>query len=231
MLIDKFWPCIESELDTANDGTTSTYAIGLPTFGNEHCKVKDPQNPAPVVFGLDGSDDDIVTNTHSETYTRTADTSWHVQTGGRAVFGKQNLWQFNGSAWDVLNKRATPPLPHDRVIDPTFIQIMGKNLNTNGVLYTILPDGQDLDATPTVAGKDFYTFNVSGQKYHSHFEAFVDQPWPNWPNDNFDPIYYPQPIGYPFFRIGVNGGHAWWKLTTDAPIDVVEKFIASTPFI
>jgi hypothetical protein len=194
------------EVDTNNDGTTSTFTIGLPLFGNEHCKVKDPQNPPATVYGADGSDDDIVTNTYSETYTRTADTTWHVQTGGRAVFHKQNLWQFSGSAWEVLNKRATPPLPHDRAIDPTQIQIMGTNLDANGVLYTILPDGQDLDATPFVAGKDFYTFNVSGQKYLSYFTVYVQQPHPGTT-----------------YTLSDTTGHAFFEFSSDVPDDVLQN--------
>ena len=71
------------ETDTANDGTVTTNLIGLPTFGDEHCIVNDPKNPPAVVYGLDGWDDDIVTNTYSEEYFRYAQTKWHLETGGK----------------------------------------------------------------------------------------------------------------------------------------------------
>ncbi|MEI7534037.1 MAG: hypothetical protein WCK57_06660 [Verrucomicrobiae bacterium] len=223
------------EVDTANDNTTTTYAIGLPPFGDEHCVVSDPKNPQPIVYGADGSDDDITTNIYSETYERTAQTVWHVQTGGKAIPRRQNLWRFTGSAWKIADKRAVPPFAGAAMQEITNkTQIVLKdlgNLKADGNLWLTLPDDVEKDITPQVANLPFYTFSVGGRKYLSHFEVFVDQPWPNYPNDNFDPIYNPQPAGYPYYRIGVNGGHAWWKLTTDAPTDAVNKFIASASFI
>jgi hypothetical protein len=103
-----------------------------------------------------------------ETYTRTADTFWHVQTGGKAMPKLENLWQFHGWAAELLNKRSMPRFPEftpARDIPNTQVTILGKHLDTNGDLYQVLPDGQDLDVTPKVDGIDFYEFGVSGQKY------------------------------------------------------------------
>jgi len=81
------------------------------------------------------------------------------------------------------------------------------NLNSNGVLYRILPDNADVDVTPYVANVDYYTFNVSATKYHSYFDLYVDQPNPGY---SFIPIY--------------NGdtGHVFWELKTDAPSDALQ---------
>jgi len=156
------------EVDTAVDNTTTTYAIGLPPFGDEHCVVSDPKNPQPIVYGADGSDDDITTNIYSETYERTAQTVWHVQTGGKAltsVWLPQSVFQISGAAWEVASKRATPALPHDRTIPPQNIQINGKALGSDNIMYQKLPDNADIDVTPYVAGKDFYTFYVGASKH------------------------------------------------------------------
>lgn len=156
------------ETDTANDGTVTTNAIGLPLFGNEHCVVNDPMNPAPVVYGLDSWDDDIETNTYSETYTRTADTTWHLQTGGRALTGlalPQSVFQISGSATEILTKRALPPFSGGRSIPPQNVSINGKVLGSDGIMYQKLPDDADVDITPYVAGKDFYTFYVGASKH------------------------------------------------------------------
>jgi hypothetical protein len=224
------------EIGVNNDGTTITGFTNSSTvwgrIGNEHCNVSDPVNKT---WDNDYSawDDDNDRGSQHDTYTRTADTIWHVQTGGKAIPGLQNLWQFNGSASEILDKRAVPQfygantkaIPYDQIA----VGSMGC-LGTNGVRYNILPDGIEQDVTPTVAGKDFYSFSVGGQKYFSHFQVFVRQPWPNYPNDDFDnnPIdegFNPTPPGYPRYKFGgLSAGHAWWELYTDAPIEAVNQF-------
>ena len=132
--------------------------------------MSDPWNPLPSSFVLISGD--LFTVTHTEQYTRTADTVWHVQTGGMAIPGRNSLWQFNGSASEILDKRATPPFFSSamrEVTNKTQIAIgsLG-NLKADGNLWLALPDGADKDITPTLAGKDFYTFGVSGQKYNPY---------------------------------------------------------------
>jgi len=156
------------ETDTANDGTVTTNLIGLPTFGDEHCIVNDPKNPPAVVYGLDGWDDDIVTNTYSEEYFRYAQTKWHLDTGGKALPQRQNLWQFTGWAKKVLDKRAVPTFGGANMQDITNTAVaIGSigNLMADGTYWKTLTDGQSLDATPTVSGPDFYAFGVGAQKY------------------------------------------------------------------
>lgn len=211
------WTGWGAEVGTYNDGTTTTGFTNTlwiwDKIGNEHCNVNDPVNKT---WDNDDSlwDDDNDRGSQHDTYTRTADTTWHVQTGGKAIPTRKNLWQFSGSAWEILDKRAVPPFSgaQTRGIDPTQIQILGKNLDTNGVLYKLLADGQELDVTPQVPGKDFYTFGVGGQKYLSHFTAFVDMPGPP-----------PSHVTH----VGLDYGHAWWMLSSDVPIDVLNRFTST----
>ena len=123
--------------------------------------------------------------------------------------GLQNLWQFSGSASEILDKRALPQfygantkaIPYDQIA----IGSMG-NLRTNGIRYNILPDGIEKDITPQVAGKDFFTFSVGGQKYLSYFEIFDEQANPRG-----------------ILPTGANNvGHAFWRLTTEAPSDALQ---------
>jgi hypothetical protein len=163
------WSPVDAiETDTANDGTVTTNLIGLPTFGDEHCMVSDPKNPPAVVYGLDGWDDDIVTNTYSEEYSRYAQTKWHLDTGGKALPQRQNLWQFTGWAKKVLDKRAVPTFGGANMQDITNTAVaIGSigNLTADGTYWKALTGRQSLDATPFVAGEDFYAFGVNGQKY------------------------------------------------------------------
>ena len=157
-----------TEIDTTGwSGTVTTNSIVPPTIGDEHCKVSDPTNPPPESSVL--ASGDLFTVTHTEQYTRTADTVWRVQTGGKAIPGRNSLWQFNGSAWEILDKRATPSFygaTMNEITNKTQIAIGSfGNLKADGTLWLALPDGADKDITPTLAGKDFYTFSVGGQKY------------------------------------------------------------------
>ena len=42
---------------------------------------------------------------------------------------------------------------------------MGRALYADTNLWMVLPDGTNLDVTPFVAGADFYTMDVTSQKY------------------------------------------------------------------
>jgi hypothetical protein len=98
-------------------------------------------------------------------------------------------------------------------------------LGNDGKLYVALPDGVEKEATIKAEDENFFTFDVSGQKYLPHFEVFVRQPWPNYPHDVWDPIYNPQPFGYPFVNIAMHdAGHSWWRLTCGASCDVISRF-------
>jgi hypothetical protein len=156
-----------TEIDTANDGTLSTNTIGLPTIGNEHCEVNDPTNPPATFYYPD--DDDISTNQINQTYKRMAQTEMKLATGGRAVPGHKSLIQISGSATEILDKRWVPGQTLDAGnstnIPPETLTVgtLG-NLDTNGNLYVMLPDGDPV-VTPKVKWKDHYIFTVSGRSY------------------------------------------------------------------
>jgi hypothetical protein len=94
-------------------------------------------------------------------------------------------------------------------IDPQYITIGSYGpLNTNGVLYTCLPDGADIDITPSLANIEYYQFGIGqAQKYHSYYDVFDDQANP----------------GFSFYPVGVNDyGHSFWQFRTDAPADALQ---------
>ena len=207
-----------------------TWQAGLVWWvGNEHCEVVDTKNTSWQEGGASG-DPIFGGGTSHDSYERSAQTTYHVQTGGRAIPGRQNLWRFSAGASWIKDKHATPPFwsTPNQAIDPTQVWIRGQHLDTNGNTYIVLPDGQDLDVTPQVPGLVFYTFGVGGQKYLSHFEVFVRQPYPRFPDDYND--YGPDgpPFGYPVYKFGgLAAGHAWWKLYCSAPIDGINKFTST----
>jgi len=151
------------------NGDSSSFSnpvwLGLTWWvGSEHCTVADAKNDS---WGCNGADNQWSGNTSHASYTRSAQTTYHVQTGGRAIPMRQNLWRFSGGASVVTNKYSTPPYYWYNVqgLNPALVQIRGQHLDANGVTYIVLPDGQDLDVTPQVPGMEFYVFGVSGQKY------------------------------------------------------------------
>jgi hypothetical protein len=158
------------------------------------------------------------------------DATLKLATGGPKNSQRKNLWLISanvGAEDPVFPNIATKIIPPNQIT----VGSLG-NLDTNGNLYVVLPDNQTFDVTLHCPAP-WYWMSVTAQKYKSYFEVFVCQPWPNYPNDGFnndpdDPFYNPAPPGYPFFRIGVNAGHAWWNLTTDAPIDVINQFARNT---
>ncbi len=151
-------------------------------------------------------------------YSRHADAHIMLQTGGKAKSGRQNLFQLSGSATaqryggkcpppnDPDTQTIWPPLP---TIHPQDIQILGESLDTNGNLYAVIPDNDTLDVTPQVKGVDYYTFNVSATKYKSYLDVYVCQPDTSFPYSDWLP--------------GINAGHAWWCLRSDASSDIVNK--------
>ena len=219
---------------------------GMPThpIGQEHCAESDP-GPDYSGSGWAVHGDGLSTwrywqySEQDETYTRTAQTKMKLHTGGKAIPARQNLFQITCPAVDIEgygveqgtdSKRAQPPfgyglLSESPAIPPEKISVGGLGtLKSDGNLWTVLPDGADLPATPVVGGKRFYVFWPGEQKFHSSFEAFVCQPWPDlsyqpWLLDDDLP-----PLGWPIYSVADNGGHAWWKLTTDAPTDAVNQF-------
>jgi len=144
-------------------------------------------------------------------------------TGGKAGSGKLNLFCISAWAQEYGAPAETSQWQGTQQwnIDSTRIMVMGKYLNTNGNAYVVLPDNSAPDLDLEIPGVRHYNAAAGVQKYHSHFEVFVHQPWPNYPNDIFDPDAVP--LGYPIVN-GFDPGHAWWELVTEAPREAIYYF-------
>lgn len=129
----------------------------LPLIQMEHCQIKDSESSWTG------------TNNYSHfDFARTAQTKMKLETGGKALSKRQNLFVFNGSATEILANFAIPPfgnLPTQSIpAQNVTIGSVGA-LGNDGNLYAALPDNQTFDVTPIVNGKQFYTFNVSAAKH------------------------------------------------------------------
>jgi len=145
--------------------------LDVPLIANEHCGINLywATHSGPEVDN-NNLVEDCQYNSH-----RTADTTWHLQTGGKASPKKQNLWQLSGSVtaqayrqdpvsgcYYLVLTSDTPPIP------VTSITIDGKPVGSDGNQWRTYQDDDDRDVTPRVKNRDFYTFDVSGQKYHPY---------------------------------------------------------------
>jgi hypothetical protein len=152
-----------TEIYTANDGSTVSYPISLPLLTSEHCLVNDPQSPPFTVQNL--GDGNWTTTQVYEEYVRYSQTRWRLQTGGRG--DHSSLFRLSATATLILDKRAERPFynVNSQAVPPQNITVMGQALGADTKLWMMLPDGTDLDITPLVAGADFYTMDVTSQKY------------------------------------------------------------------
>ena len=137
---------------------------------------------------------------------RNADTEVKLATGGPLGSARQNLWMISAGATAFFDLWGISNAP----VDPTSITVLGQTLDSNGVAYVVLPDNTTEDITPKVSGVDSYTFSVGAQKYLSHFTVYVDMPDP--------------PPGH-HKHIGGNWGHAWWSLSTEAPLAAMAEVL------
>lgn len=168
---------ISTTVGTYSDGSTSsdtsTNMLGWPPFGDEHCIVSDPYSISSsgyVGVGQLWEEYDF-----DETYTRSAQTIYHLQTGGKSLPHRNTLWILSGVAYEISGKRALPIaadwIRRARSIAATNISVGGYTLKTNGIFYTTLPDGEDLNMTPEVSGIDYYAFGAGADKYPLHVIA------------------------------------------------------------
>jgi hypothetical protein len=132
-----------------------------------------------------------------------------LQTGGKGVAGRQNVFEIDVSAWSwqpcgVLNGDDVPGWDVcSTLVPPTEISDLGQTANTNGQIFTVLPDNTTMDITPQTPAQ-CYTYLVSPTKYKSYFQVYDRMP--NVP-------------AYPGVEIhnGTDFGHAWWGFWTAAP--------------
>ena len=135
-------------------GVHQPTAVGPPSLPWEHCS-------APPDVSIAG----CITNT----WTRKAQTTLRLRTGGKAGAHRQNLFSFYCTADEILTPRwwseiGGPPSP-TQAIPPNQITVgdVGQVGNDN-CLYKVLPDGQDLDVTPSTP-RQFYGFNIGRTKH------------------------------------------------------------------
>jgi hypothetical protein len=148
-----------------------------------------------------------------------------LHTGGKGSAGRQNLFSLTAGATEELAVNSSQfnffhpeGIVDGSVISNDQISIDKEALNADGIVYKVYPDGAKIDVTPKVK-VPMYRFSVGATKYKSHFYVFVCQPYPGFVNPYWPII----PIGFPTWRPSVNAGHAWWGLSTEAPVDVVNQ--------
>ena len=141
--------------------------IGPPVIIKEHCNINVPYGnswtdynyPDIAVFENGG---------YSGNYVRTADAVMKLQTGGKAIPGRQNLWAIGASAtqYTPINAGAgtgAPEivfLPQSIVAQDIIIGELGKQ-GSDGKLWVMLPDDVEKTVTPSVPGKDYYIFDIT----------------------------------------------------------------------
>ena len=157
-------------------GTDDPPVFSAGNFYNEHCDVK-----AAFMYGDLGGIKSCLAEVYPWSfvpmgaywkvapYTRTAHTTWELQTGGKALSRQQNLFCLSATAaeqpsklgWGNWNYGIMPQTS----IPAQNITIDVKPLGNDGNQWRTYPDNVTRDITPRVKNQDFYTFNVTPQKY------------------------------------------------------------------
>jgi hypothetical protein len=138
-------------------------------------------------------------------YTRNAQTTMKLQTGGKGV-PRKNLFAVNASVAGIgdLQWNHTPPwesaLPYAISNDKVTIGELGK-LGTDGNLYRALPDNTPVDITPQVGGVDYYVFGIGAVKHRLRIMANGSLLEPHYTvpsakyavgtKVNFEPVFVP----------------------------------------
>jgi len=92
---------------------------------------------------------------------KTSDTEMKLVTGGPLGSTHENLWMISASATDADTGL---PIPPEQIKIGSF-----GNLDTNGNLYVVLPDG-DPDVTPD-PGRKNYTFTEGATEFHPYIQV------------------------------------------------------------
>lgn len=208
-------------LDTQNGSPYTNVGMSFPIYLT-HCDINAPSYTSAAIVGQ--------YEYWSYTRRRGAQAVLKLQSGGKATSRLRNVIGLAGSAVQAIPTFPDPSFESDWGLlwlmcywgdhvsgtnIPSQQITIGSygNLNGNGVLYKILPDNADVDVTPRVNGSDYYTFNVSPQKYRSYFDLFVQQA-----NPGYSLIFYSQTNDV---------GHAFWQFRTDAPADALQYISSS----
>lgn len=133
----------------------------------QHCEVQPKQDYSFADFSIyptDFSEGPYIESGHV-TGTTHAKAVIKFYSGGKGVPAHQSAWRAGGAASEhrqvgVTGKYNTP-VYHSFSIQPQNI-VLGDlgQLDSDGVLYTTIPDYTTIDVTPKVSGIDYYTFSV-----------------------------------------------------------------------
>ncbi len=212
------WP---QPLPCGTDNYTEDFLGGGVAYGPVTVVTQPPTLAMEQCNGI--SEDELIPEWNAwENYQRSANCKVKLATGGPAGSTKQNLWLINVTATAYHPPWLSNPLASTS-IPSTNITILGKTLDASGNAYVLLPDNAFPDATPIINSPTaYYSFIITVQKYLSQLTVNVRQPYPNYPSDAV--LYSWNPF-YPVYDVlAGSAGHAWWELTSDAPINAINLF-------
>ena len=132
--------------------------------------------------------------------------------GGPGVIGQTVLVLASASA----NPEFACPIWITAGADLPYEQIAISGLgyqDSQGRAHGVAAIGGSVDATPVANNPMYVPFLNFVNKYVSHFEVFVHQPDPTSTNH--------------FKVVGGDWGHAWWEISSDAPVDIVNLFVST----
>jgi hypothetical protein len=106
------------------------------------------------------------------TYLRNSTTHLKLKTGGKAIITKKSLFQISANATeygkpDLISWGNGPDVWFNtpaNSINSTQIRVLGKNIGSDGNLYTVLPNNATLDLNASAPARD-YNMNISATKY------------------------------------------------------------------
>jgi hypothetical protein len=153
------WPTLTNAtvVNTPWNGDGRFIAGGPPLIDMTYCDI--PHNSFDVHYPEDWI--------HTECTWHT-ETKLSLDTGGKALPHRQNLFFLSGAATEVIEK-ATPPVysstSYREITNKTEIEIGNLGpLGSDGRLYVALPDDATQDVTPRVRSKNYYAFNIAHTK-------------------------------------------------------------------
>jgi hypothetical protein len=145
--------------------------IPPPSIYLEHCNIAFPINTILTDFVTPFHETYLSEDcTDNYRYTRVADVQYMLQTGGKGMPGRTDLWNLSASATQ-WKPRATGPESvtfDSQPIASQSIIIDGKGLGSDGRMWRTYAQCVTRDVTVHVPGVDYFTFNLAPQKYHPY---------------------------------------------------------------